>query len=740
MLTTIIKIFRFLPEGLLLDITALPFFIYIWPFKFKIHTNVKNIIVPIVVSLILLSGCQTNTQETMNPFLSEYNTPFGVHPFNQIENEHFLPAFSEGISQQENEIESIVSNTDAPTFENTIAAFDLSGEVFRKVGGVFYKLRSAETSDEIDSIARVLVPITSAHRSNMMLNEALFQKVKLVYENRETLDLSTEQSRVLEKVYQRFERGGANLDETGKSRIREIDEKLSMLSLQFGNNLLDETNSYQLLLDDEADLAGLTESVRSAASEAAVKAGQDGKWLFTLHKPSWEPFLQYSENRQLREEIYTAMFMRSNNGNEFDNKEIIKDILALRIERANLLGYESHADYTLVHRMAKEPGNVYDLLMRIWEPALEKAGEEAAMMQEMIDKEGGEFKLEPWDWWYYAEKIRKEKYALNDEEVRTYFSLEAVKEGLFNVVNNLYGLTLEERKDLPVYHEEVQAYEVKETDGSHLGILYMDFHPRPGKRSGAWSTSIRQAHVEEGKQVTPVHMIVMNFTRPTGGIPALLSFNETETFFHEFGHALHSMLTKCKYLTTSGSAVAWDFVELPSQIMENWAAHPDVLKTYAKHYDTGEMIPSELIDKLQAAGKFNQGFVTVEYVAASLLDMDYHTLKDTSAIDINEYEAKSMERIGLIDEIIPRYRSTYFSHIFSGGYSSGYYSYIWAEVLDKDAFNAFLETSLYDAETALAFRENILEKGGSVEEMEMYLNFRGAEPTIEPLLEGRGLQ
>jgi peptidyl-dipeptidase Dcp len=695
---------------------------------------------PLAALLILLSGCQTKTDQSINPFLSTYDTPFGVPPFDLIKNEHFLPAFKEGIRQQEAEIEAIVANMQAPDFENTIAAFDISGEVLRKVKGVFYRLRSAETSDEIDSIAKILVPITSAHQSNMMLNEALFRKVKAVYENRETAGLSTEQSRVVEKIYQRFERGGASLNEEGKARIREIDEKLSMLTLQFGNNLLEETNNYRLYIEDEADLTGLPVSVRTAAAEAAADAGQEGKWLFTLQKPSWIPFLQYAENRQLREEIFKAMFMRGNNGNEYDNKEIIKEILALRLERANLLGYETYADFALADRMAREPENVYDLLMRIWEPALKKAVEEASMMQEMILKEGGGFELESWDWWYYAEKIRKERYDLDEEEVRAYFSLEAVTEGLFNVVNNLYGLTFVERKDLPVYHEEVMAYEVKEKDGSHLGILYMDFYPRPGKRSGAWSAEIRQAHVENGKRITPVHLIVMNFTRPTEGKPALLSFDETETFFHEFGHALHSMMTKCAYLTTSAE-MAQDFVELPSQIMENWAAHPDVLKSYAKHYETGEMIPAEIIRKLEAAGKFNQGFGTVEILAASILDMDYHTLKDAAGIDVIEFEKESVERIGLIDEIIPRYRSTYFRHIFSGGdYAAGYYSYIWAEVLDKDAFNAFLETSLYDQKTAMAFRVNILEKGGSEDEMEMYVKFRGREPTIEPLLKGRGLQ
>lgn len=674
----------------------------------------------------------------MNPFLSEYDTPFGVPPFDIIENVHFIPAYEAGISQQESEINAIVENTDEPTFDNTIAALDQSGELLRKASGVFEKLRSAETSDEIDSIAIVLVPITSAHRSNMMLNPALFEKVKAVYENQGNEDLNGEQIRVLEKIYKRFVNGGANLDENGKARIREINEKLSMLTMKFGNNLLAETNSYKLIIEEEADLAGLPESVRSAASEAANGSGLSGKWLFTLHKPSWIPFLQYAENRDLREEIYTAMFMRSNNGNEYDNREIIKEILALRIERANLLGYDSPSDYILADRMAQKPENVYNLLNQIWEPALEKASEEAAMMQAMIDQEGGGFKLESWDWWYYAEKIRKEKYELDEEEVRAYFSLETVKEGLFKVVNNLYGLTFELLEELPAYHDEVMAYEVKEKDGSHVGILYMDFHPRPGKRGGAWSTSIRQAQTKDGERIHPVQLIVMNFTRPTGGKPALISFDETLTFYHEFGHALHSLLGKCDYLT--GRSVAWDFVELPSQIMENWAAHPDVIKTYAKHYETGEMIPEELLNKLDAAGKFNMGFTTVEYLAACILDMDYHTLTDATGLDVNQFEASSMKKIGLIDEIIPRYRSAYFSHIFSGGYSSGYYSYIWAEVLDKDAFNAFLETSLFDQKTATAFRTNILEKGGSVEEMQMYVNFRGSEPTIDPLLKGRGLQ
>ena len=496
-----------------------------------------------VVVTVILSGCNSVKPETMNPFLTEYTTPFGVPPFDLIENEHFIPAFEEGMKLHQIEIDAIVNNSDAASFENTIEALDKSGEVLSKVNGVFFRLRSAETNDELDSIARVIMPELTAHNSSISLNPELFNRINELNANKESLGLSEEQAMVLKKTYRGFVRGGAKLEGEAKERIKEIDKKLSMLTMQFGDNLLKETNDYQLHIDNESDLAGLPESVRSAAADAAASAGKDG-WVFTLQKPSWIPFLQYAENRELREEIYGAMFMRSNNGNEYDNNNLITEILKLRIERANLLGYETHAAFVLEERMAKEADNVYDLLMQVWEPALNKAKEEAAMMQLMIDRDGGDFQLASWDWWYYAEKIRKEKYALDEEEVRSYFSLETAKAGLFNVVNNLYGLTFEPRKDLPVYHEEVMPYEVKEKDGTHLGIIYMDFHPRPGKRGGAWSTSIRRAHVKDGKQITPVHLIVMNFTRPTGDKPALLSFDETLTFFHEFGHALHSMLTK----------------------------------------------------------------------------------------------------------------------------------------------------------------------------------------------------
>ncbi len=691
------------------------------------------------VSLLVLGSCTRSNQTAMNPLLQEFDTPFGVPPFDKIETEHYMPAFKEAMKRQNEEIEAIVSNTEAPTFENTVAALDYSGETLDLVSNVFYNLRSADTNDEMQEIAKELVPLLSEHRSNINLNPDLFARIKTVWDQRESLDLTREQEMLLEKIYKRFVRGGANLDDEDQANLRKIDEELSMLTLRFGENLLNETNNFQLVIEDSANLAGLPGSVIAGATEAAKEAGKEGNWVFTLHKPSWIPFLQYSEKRDLREKIYRAMYNRGNNGNEYDNKAIVEKIVKLRTERAGLLGYANHAGYMLEDRMAKEPQNVYDLLMKLWDPALSKAKEEAAMMQEMIDREGGDFELASWDWWYYAEKIRKEKYDLDEEETRPYFSLDDVREGVFYVIEKLYGVTFESNHEIPLYHEDAMAFEVKDKDGSHLGVLYMDFHPRASKRAGAWSTSYRKQHVRDGENISTVGSIVCNFSKPTGDKPALLSFDETLTFFHEMGHAIHGLLSDCTYPGISGTSVPRDFVELPSQIMENWGAHPDVLKVYARHYETGDPIPGELIDKIDAAGKFNQGFATVEYLAASVLDMDYHTLEQVRELDVNKFEERSMDRIGLIDAIIPRYRSTYFSHIFSGGYSAGYYSYIWAEVLDKDAFKAFEETSLFNPELASKFREHILSSGGTDDPMEMYLRFRGQEPDPDALLEARGL-
>jgi peptidyl-dipeptidase Dcp len=694
----------------------------------------------LLAGLIIVSiSCNTNKTK-MNPLLSEFDTPFGVPPFHLIEYEHYMPAIKEGMKMQNAEIEEITGNPEKPTFDNTIAALDYSGEMLGRVSTIFNNIRSANTSDEMQEIAQEFVPLMSAHQSNINLNSDLFERIQSVYNQREELNLTEEQEELLEKTFKRFVRSGAGLNEEDKENMRKIDEELSMLSLKFGDNLLEETNNYKLVIGNEADLAGLPESVISSAAAEAKEAGMEGKWVFTLHKPSWIPFLTYAENRSLREEIYKAMFNRANNDNEFDNKEIIEKTVKLRTERARLLGYENHAEYVLEERMAKTPENVNNLLIKLWEPALRIAKEEAAMMQEMINREGGNFELASWDWWYYAEKIRKEKYSLDDEELRQYFSLEDVTNGVLDVINQLFGITFERRDDLPVYHKDVIAYELKDRDGSHLGVQYMDFYPRASKRQGAWSTTYRKQHIREGENINTIGSIVCNFSKPTGDKPALISFEEALTFFHEMGHALHGQFSDCTYPSISGTSVPRDFVELPSQIMENWGRHPDVLKTYAKHYETGDPIPDELLDKLEASSKFNMGFVTTEYLAASFLDMHYHTISEVRNLDVTNFEKTAMEDIGLIEEIIPRYKSTYFSHIFSGGYSAGYYSYIWSEVLDKDAFNAFVEAGdLFDQELALSFRKNILAKGGTMDPMEMYINFRGQEPDVNALLDARGL-
>lgn len=675
----------------------------------------------------------------MNPLLAEFDTPYGVPPFELIKPEHYKPAYEKAMAVQNEEIEAIVNEEADPDFDNTIAALDYSGQLLNQVSNIFSNIRSANTNDELTAIAKELSPLTTAHSGNIKLNAVLFSKIKTVYENQGSADLTQEQVKLLEKKYKSFIRGGANLNDEDKDKLRNIDEELAMLSLNFGENLLKETNSYQLVIEEEEDLAGLPEAVVSGAAEAAEGAGLTGKWLFTLHKPSWIPFLQYSEKRELREQLYKAMYNRADNGNEFDNNEIISGMIKLRTERAQLLDYESHADYMLEERMAKEPENVYDLLMKLWEPALAIAKKEAGMMQDMINAEGGDFKLASWDWWYYAEKIRKEKYDLDEEELRPYFSKDAVTKGVFSVVEQLFGVTFEKIDDIPVYHEDAVAYKVLDKDGSYLGIQYLDYYPRASKRAGAWSTSYRKQCVRDGENLKNIGSIVCNFSKPTGDKPALFSFDETLTLFHEMGHGIHGLFSDCTYPGISGTSVSRDFVELPSQIMENWGAHPEVLKTYALHYETGEPIPDELIEKITASSKFNQGFATVEYLAASLLDMDFHTTSEVKDIDVKAFEIAAMDKVGLIEEIIPRYRSTYFNHIFSSGYSAGYYSYIWAEVLDKDAFEAFKETELFNQELAQSYRDNILSKGGTADPMDMYISFRGQKPDVNALLEGRGL-
>jgi peptidyl-dipeptidase Dcp len=675
-----------------------------------------------------------------NPFLSEFKTPHGVPPFDEIKNDHYMPAFIEGMKEQAAEIEAIVNNSEQPTFTNTIETFEYSGELLFRSRRVFNNLTSAHTSPELQNIARESSPLISKHNDDIILNEKLFARIKTVYDQRDDIDLEPEQRRLLEITYRDFVRGGANLPPEKRQRFREINELLSVLSLQFGDNLLAETNAYTLVVDNESDLAGLPSSLVDAASVAARNANMEGKWVFTLHNPSIMPFLQYADNRELREKILNAYTNRGNNNNDHDNKEIIKQVVALRVERANLLGYPTHADFVLENNMSQNPSNVYNLLNRLWSAALPNAKTEARDLQNMISKEGMRFKLEPWDWRYYTEKVRKEKFDLDEEMLRPYFELNNVKHGVFTLANNLFGLKFIERDDLPKYHNDVQSYEVREADGSFIGILFLDFHPRQSKRGGAWMNAFQQQMRKNGLPVNPVITIVCNFSRPAGDTPALLTYDEVTTFFHEFGHALHGLLSDCTYARLSGTSVPRDFVELPSQIMENWVPEPDVLETFAKHYQTGELIPNELVEKLNRSSLFNQGFATTEYLAAAFLDMDWHTMREVGNIDVESFETASLTKIGLIPEIVVRYKSPYFSHIFSGGYSAGYYSYIWAEVLDADAYQAFKETSLFDQKTAQAYRQNILERGYTEDPMTLYERFRGKEPVIEPLLKRRGLQ
>ena len=674
-----------------------------------------------------------------NPFFSEFATPFGVPPFNLIKPEHYMPAFERGMAEQKKDVEAITSNAAPPTFANTVEALERSGGLLNTVAGVFNNLTSSNTNEELQKIDKELAPKLAQHGDDIAMDAALFARVKAVYDQKDRLALSTEEARLLDETYKDFVRGGAGLPPDKQARLRQVNEELSVLAVQFGENVLKENNAFELVIENEADLAGLSPAVTAGAADAAKERGKPGKWVFTLHKPSLIPFLQYSEKRELREKMFKAYIGRGANGNDLDNTALASKMAAFRFERAGLLGYKTHADYVLEKNMAKTPQAVYDFLGKLWKPALVRAKAEAADMQEMIRKEGRDFKLEPWDWWYYAEKVKKAKYDLDDNALRPYFQLESVRDGAFMVANKLYGITFTERADIPKYHEDVRVFEVKDGDGSHLAVLYVDYFPRASKQGGAWMNSVREQSIRDGKDIRPVISNNGNFSKPTAGEPALISYEEALTLFHEFGHALHGILTRCKYESLSGTSVPRDFVELCSQIMENWAADPEVLKMYAKHFKTGEPIPDALLEKMQKSRFFNQGFETVEYLAASFLDMDWHTRTEAKELDTVKFDAEAMVRIGLIPEIVSRYLSPYFTHIFSGGYSAGYYSYLWAEVLDSDAFEAFKETSLFDRATAESFRKNILERGGTEDPMVLFMRFRGREPKIEPLLRKRGL-
>lgn len=696
----------------------------------------KNLIFAAAMSC-MVCACGQQAADTGNPFLSEFETPYGTPDFDRIKVEHYEPAFLKGIKQQNEEIKAIVENPDEPTFENTIVALDNSGEILARVSGVFFALTEADTNDEMMALEAKIAPMLSEHSDNIFLNQDLYKRVAAVHAQEEAgkIQLTTEQHYLLDKYYKEFVRSGAGLDAQKQERLREINKQLSTLTIEFGNHVLADNNDYLLVVDKKEDLAGLPDAVIAGAAQEAKAHGKDGKWVFTLQESSRTPLLQYAQNRELRKNIYQAYTSLGNRGNANDNKEVLKKVLALRLEKAQLMGFNNFAEYQLADNMAKNPKNALDLLYGLWEYSIKNAKAEAAELQKIMDREGKGEKLEAWDWWYYAEKLRQEKYDLNEDAIKPYFSQEDVHNGLCTVVNKLYGITLTPCDSISVYNKDVKTYIVKDADGSLLGVFYSDYMPRASKRSGAWMSNFR----EQQEGVRPLIYNVASFTKPAGDLPSLLTIDEARTMYHEFGHALHGLLTQCKYKGVSGTSVAQDFVELPSQIMEHWAVEPEVLKMYAKHYQTREVIPDSLIAKIENQALFNQGFMTTELLAAAILDMEMHCLTTMEGFDVLQFEKQLMDKLGLIPQIAPRYRSTYFNHIM-GGYAAGYYSYIWAERLDTDAFEAFKEHGLFDQATATSFRKNILEKGGSDDPMKLYVTFRGAEPSLDALLKTRGLK
>jgi peptidyl-dipeptidase Dcp len=706
----------------------------------------------LIIGLILIVSCEHKFKldPNVNPFFQEWNTQFEVPPFLDIKDDHYMPAFKKGMEDNLKEIGIIVNNTQEPTFENTIEELERSGKLLGKVQRVFSNLASSNTNSQLQELQRDLSPMLSAHYDKIRLNEDLFNRVELIWNDRENLNLSKEQQKLLSDTRKRFVRSGALLSDSEKKQIIEINSKISELTTAFGQNLLAETNGFELILDN-SDLDGLSESVISAAYESAThkmdnaesdndKEKYKDKYLFTPHRTSMYPFLTESTRRDLREKLYNSYVMRGDNNNETDNKKIAVQIAKLRVERANIMGYETHAHYVLEENMLKTPDEVYDLLIQLWKPALKRAKAEVDDMQAVADAEGKDFKIAAWDWWHYSEKVRKQKYDLDESAIRPYLSLDNVIQGVFNTTNKLWGLNFREIFDIDLYHPDARIWEVTDKDGSHLAMFIGDYFTRSNKRGGAWMSSFKGQSNLDGRE-RPIVVNVCNFPAPVGDNPSLLSFENAVTLFHEFGHAMHGILTNVTYGSMAGTSGPRDFIELPSQLLEHWVSEPEVLKSFAVHYQTGESIPDELVEKLLKAAKFNQGFINTEYLAASLLDMDWHTLtKEHILSNSNDFEKKSLNKIGLIDEIAPRYRSTYFAHIFSGGYSSGYYSYIHAAVLDSDAFEAFKEIgNVFDSNLSSRLRKEIYEKGSTEEAMDLYINFRGRKPIIEPLLKVRGL-
>lgn len=697
--------------------------------------QIRFLLISFFVALALTS-CRNETKKIeSNPFFSEFNTPFGVPPFDKIYASHYIPAFERGMNEVRNELNELLAVKKEPTFKNTIEAYDKMGVLLDMVYKVFSSQSSANTNDSLQKIEMEISPRLAAFTDEINLNPRLFARVRSVYEKKDQSSLTDEQKFLLENLYMNFIRNGANLKKEDQDSLKVLNQKLSILQVKFSQNVLSETNNYRLFITTRDDLKGLPESLVMAAADEAKNAGFEGKWAFTTKRPSIFPFLTYSKNRDRRKELFKAYTMRGNNGNEFDNNKVLADIVSFRAKRAKLLGYKNHSSLLLEPRMAKNPENVDKLLMSLWDKAIPVAKKDVDEMQKIVKSEGGKFKIEASDWWYYSEKMRKQKYDLDDNELRPYFKLENVRNGVFEVAHKMFGISFSPLKNAPVPHPEALAYEVKDSDGSHLGVIYMDFFPRAGKQQGAWCNSYRAHHIRDGKEIKPVVTMVYNFTRPSGDMPALLNLEEVSTLFHEFGHALDNLFNKATYVNTY---IAMDFVELPSQLMEHWCTEPEVLALYARHYKTNELIPAALVEKIRNSGYFNQGFATVEYLAASLLDMAYHDMEAPAVVDIQKFEKEYFTKINLIPEIISRYRSTYFLHI-TGGYDAGYYSYIWAAVLDNDAFQAFREKGIFDKATASSYRKNILEKNGVMDAMQMFVNFRGRQPVIEPLLKNRGL-
>ena len=674
-----------------------------------------------------------------NPFLSPYHTPYNIPPFHKIEPGHFVPALKEGIRQQQKEIDAIVNNPAPPDFANTVEALEASGALLREIKNISEVFRTSCAGEEIQKVIPEVSALLAGQQDEIRLNPKLFRKVKVVYEKKERLNLSEEQRMLLEDYYKEFSRGGVGLSTGQQARLRKINRRLSRLLVSFENNILNETAHYRLVIEDPEDLAGLPAGVIQTAAETAEKLGNKGNWIFTLHYPGLMAFLQYSSKRHLRKKLFTAYTHRGNHENRFDNKALLLQIVSLRAERAKLLGYKNHAEYVLEKNMVRNPQKLYDFLDKLWKPFLEKAKKEAKALQALVDREGGDFELRPWDWWYYAEKLKKERYNLDERILCHYFPLENVLEGVFYTAKELYGLKFREITGIPKYREDLRGFEVQEADGSHLGILYFDFFPGGNKQVGSLMNPLRKQSRKNGHRVPPLVTIHVNFPAPTQHQPSLLSLEDVKTLFHEFGHALHSLLSHCTYERLSGTSVSLDFLELPSQVMENWALEPGVLAVYARHYRTGEQIPGQWVERIDEARLLNNGLAMVEYLAAVFLDLDWHMLEYPVEAEVEAFEAFSLAKTGLIPGIGARYRSTYFGHIFGGGYSARYYSYIWAEVLDADAFAAFKQAGIFNREVAQAFRVHILEKGGTAEPLALYRRFRGAEPDSQHLLKRNGI-